>query len=161
MCDIMDQVHKLVPCKTTQSNYRLPDGDVQSFVGETFHQLLLGGDQLTAARCRGSAAARCDSDTKKERLYGLIPVSEDWHGKYRLCKVCYMYIAGLLPKICHMYSLLNFCGIVNIAVLWIKFSWIGKMLHQELLHSRTKFSIFMGTPQSTTNFILKNLGYMV
>ena len=26
------------------------------FLGETFHQLLLGGDQLTAARCRGSAA---------------------------------------------------------------------------------------------------------
>ena len=79
-----------------QSNYRLPDGDVQSFVGETFRQLLLGGDQLTAARCRGSAAARCDSDTKKERLYGLIPVSEDWHGKYRLCKVCYMYVSWVI-----------------------------------------------------------------
>lgn len=87
MCDIMDELHKLVPSKITQSNYTLPDGDVQSFLGETFHQLLLGGDQLTAARCRGSAAARCDSDTKKERLYGLMPVSEDWHAKYCLCKV--------------------------------------------------------------------------
>ena len=87
MCNIMDELHKLVPCKTTQSNYILPDGDVQSFLGETFHQLLLGGDQLTAACCRGSAAARCDSDTKMEHLYGLLPVSEDWHAKYRLCKV--------------------------------------------------------------------------
>ena len=95
MCDIMDQLHKLVPCKTTQSNYTLPDGEVQSFLGETFHQLLLGGDQLTAARC--------DSDTKKERLYGLVPVSEDWHGKYRLCKVkfCCMCIS--------MHSLRSYC----------------------------------------------------
>ena len=84
MCSIMD---KFVPCKTTLSNYTLPDGDVQSFVSEIFYQLLLGGDQLTAARCRGSAAAQCDSDTKKERLYGLVPVSEDWHAKYRPCKV--------------------------------------------------------------------------
>ena len=90
MCHIMDKLHNLVPGKTTQSNFILPDGDNELFLGETFHQLLLGGDQLTAARCRGSAAARCDSDTKKSRLYGLVPVSEDWHAKFCLCKVCYI-----------------------------------------------------------------------
>ena len=63
---------------------------MQAFIGETFHQILLGGDQLTAARCPGSAAARSDSDTRrqsKQRLHGLIPLSEYWHAKLRLCKV--------------------------------------------------------------------------
>ena len=87
MCHIMDKLHTLVPSKTTMSNFTLLDGESETFLGETIHQLLLGGDQLTAARCRGSAAARCDTDTKTAHLYGLVPVSEDWHAKFRLCKV--------------------------------------------------------------------------
>jgi len=88
----MDEIHEFVPSKTTVTCYsiddeEIEDGEVQAFIGETFHQILLGGDQLTVARCRGSAAARSDSDTRKQRLHGLIPVSEDWHAKLRICKV--------------------------------------------------------------------------
>jgi len=46
-----------------------------------FHKILLGGDQLTAARCRGAAAVRSDHRTSLERLDGMVPVCEDWHAK--------------------------------------------------------------------------------
>ena len=90
MCHIMDKLHTLVPGKTTVTFFLLPEEENEEILGETFHQLLVGGDQVTAARCRGSAAARCDMDTKTSRLYGLVPVSEDWHAKLCLCKVCYL-----------------------------------------------------------------------
>ena len=89
MCTIMDEIHNLVPSKSASSLQVLPNGEAQLFEAETYHQILLGGDQLTAARCRGSIAARCDDDTSKGRLHGLVPVAEDWHAKYRLCKVIY------------------------------------------------------------------------
>ena len=56
-----------------------------------FHQILFGGDQLTVARARGSAAIRSDHVTsictRKDRLEGLVPVVEDWHAKQCLLKV--------------------------------------------------------------------------
>ena len=90
MCHIMDKLHTLVPGKTTITHFSLPEEESEEILSETFHQLLVGGDQVTAARCRGSAAARCDIDTKTSRLYGLVPVSEDWHARLCLCKVCYL-----------------------------------------------------------------------
>lgn len=87
MCTIMDKVHSLVPSRSADSQLVLPDGEAESFLAETFHQILIGGDQLTAARCRGSIAARCDDDTRKGHLRGLVAVSEDWHAKCCLCKV--------------------------------------------------------------------------
>jgi len=91
MCHIMDKLHTLVPNKTTIiSHFTLSEGESEAILGETFYQLLLGGDQLTTAHCRRSAAARCDMDTKTSRFYGLVPVSKDWLSKYCLCKVCYL-----------------------------------------------------------------------
>jgi len=87
MCLIMDEVHSFVPSNSAESQQVLDNGETESIVAENFHQILFGGDQLTVARCRGSIAARCDDDTMKGRLHGLVPVSEDWHAKYRLCKV--------------------------------------------------------------------------
>ena len=40
-----------------------------------------GGDQLTAARIRGSQRIRSNSDSDLERLEGFTAVIEDWHAK--------------------------------------------------------------------------------
>jgi len=67
-------------------NLQLPSGQSKSIDINLYHKLLLGGDQLTAARARGSCAARCDHEAS-QRLNGLIPVTEDWHAK-----MCYLKI---------------------------------------------------------------------
>ena len=43
-----------------------------------FHRILIGGDQLMVAWCRGAAAARSDHRISMECLCGLVSVSEDW-----------------------------------------------------------------------------------
>ncbi|KAL5497630.1 hypothetical protein EMCRGX_G014138 [Ephydatia muelleri] len=56
-----------------------------------FSHILLGGDQLTVARVRGSQGALLNSDSSIERVEGFVPVIEDWH-----TKICYM---KLLPPL--------------------------------------------------------------
>ena len=78
----MEQLHAYVP--TVSVTKELPaegTGDSVLLDDYNFHRILVGGDQLTAVRCRGSAAARSDHRTSLERLQGLTPVSEDWHSK--------------------------------------------------------------------------------
>ena len=88
MCDIMDKLHEYVPSKPVIESFSLfaDEPDVE-FDDEIFHQILLGGDQLTVARARGSIGARQDHITRRERLEGLLPVVEDWHAKQCLLKV--------------------------------------------------------------------------
>ena len=52
-----------------------------------FHNILLGGDQLTCARVRGGQRIRENSCTGRARLEGLVPVIEDWHAKVCLMQV--------------------------------------------------------------------------
>ena len=40
-----------------------------------------GGDQLTAARVRGSQRVRNNGQRGLDRLEGVAPVVEDWHAK--------------------------------------------------------------------------------
>ena len=47
--------------------------------------VFVGGDQLTAARARGSQCVRSNSERGKDQLQGLQAVVEDWH-----CKVCFL-----------------------------------------------------------------------
>lgn len=47
----------------------------------------IGGDQMTAARARGSQRIRSNSERGKDRLEGLQPVVEDWHAKVCLLGV--------------------------------------------------------------------------
>ena len=51
------------------------------------HKILLGGDQLTAARARGAQALGCNHGTREDRLVGLIPTVEDWHTRVILLQV--------------------------------------------------------------------------
>lgn len=50
-------------------------------IEDKFHNILLGGDQLTRARATGSLQLRCGGDRAKIRLEGIIPTIEDWHAK--------------------------------------------------------------------------------
>lgn len=51
------------------------------------HPILIGGDQLTAARGRGAKKAKVHADSRTCRLEGLILVAEDWHTKVTLLEV--------------------------------------------------------------------------
>ena len=42
--------------------------------------VFFGGDQLTEERARNIQKARMDGDTTQERLEGVWPKNEDWHG---------------------------------------------------------------------------------
>lgn len=64
------------------------DEDSQvEMIEEIFHTILFGGDQMTAARARGSQRVRKNSECGRDRLEGLQPVCEDWHAKLCLLGV--------------------------------------------------------------------------
>ncbi len=54
---------------------------------QAYYDCYTGGDQLTAARARGSHRVRCNAERGKDRLEGLQPVCEDWHAKVCLLGV--------------------------------------------------------------------------
>lgn len=79
VCKIMEVLHKYVPSTPTVTAVSLPCGETLEHRDANQHRILLGGDQLTAARARGAQAVRCSHDTREDRLAGLIPTTEDWH----------------------------------------------------------------------------------
>lgn len=89
MCEILEHCHIYVPSKPHTEEMNVPDCDERVTIEDVnFHKILLGGDQLTAARCRGGAAVRSDHQTSLERLNGMVPVCEDWHAKRIYLMVC-------------------------------------------------------------------------
>ena len=89
MREILEQFHTYVPSKAHIKELNVPDHDKRVTIEDSkFHKILLGGDQLTAARCRGGAAVRSDHRTSLERLDGMVPVCEDWHAKRIYLMVC-------------------------------------------------------------------------
>ena len=66
----MDKTHEYVPAKQVIEKFLLFDNDEEVEVDdELFHQILLGGDQLTVARARGSITARLDHQSQKFALF--------------------------------------------------------------------------------------------
>lgn len=61
--------------------------EVASFQGNSL-PILFGGDQLTTERARTVKNVLSNSDAATSRLEGLVPVTEDWHAKMCLYKVC-------------------------------------------------------------------------
>ena len=45
------------------------------------HRIVVGGDQLTAARIRAAQKGKLNGQTPLSRLEGIISVAEDWHTK--------------------------------------------------------------------------------
>lgn len=91
MVDIMTELHQYVPTTTSVTSTTVPGDDEDSqveMVEDLFHTILFGGDQMTAARARGSQRIRKNSERGRDRLEGLKPVCEDWHAKLCLLGVC-------------------------------------------------------------------------
>lgn len=72
LIEIMEKLQQYVPVQDV-------DTEEGSINANSIHHILFGGDQLTAARARGCAELRINSDTPAGRLETLIPVAEDWH----------------------------------------------------------------------------------
>ena len=87
MCQIIDRLQKFVPTILNKEFVVLPDGTVHEYDNIEMHEILLGGDQLTCARARGTMAVRGTHENVKDGLKGVVPVSEDWHTRLR-----YMYL---------------------------------------------------------------------
>ena len=65
MIEIMETLQQYIPIPMEDSS------------DKAVHQIVFGGDQLTAAHSRGCAELRINSDTSTGRLKTLIPGSED------------------------------------------------------------------------------------
>ena len=99
MCMIMNSLHKYVP----KATHQITNQDNRPISEEFFHEVLFGGDQLTACRSRAAQTARCNDDNPVERLEGLIPVVEDWHARLTLTRVG-----------CIMLHVLNFVAYIGL-----------------------------------------------
>ena len=92
MLDILDHVHTYVPSKCIQRRKIVPlTGEVIDFNDSEFITTLIGGDQLTAARARGTQLIRSNCHLNIDKLAGLLPVAEDWHAKLCLLQVLLYY----------------------------------------------------------------------
>ena len=45
------------------------------------HPIIVGGDQLTAARARSAVKSKKNAHTPTKSLSGIVPAVEDWHTK--------------------------------------------------------------------------------
>ena len=77
----------LVPTLAAEGHLALPNGSMLNFDNTRFYKILFGGDQLTAARIRGTQALRDSQDKAVDRLEGITAVAEDWHSRIVLVKV--------------------------------------------------------------------------
>ena len=83
MIEIMRILHGYVPTKRCDRTY-IYEGREITIPKAIVHAILLGGDQLTAARARGAKKAKVNSVDPELRFEGLIPVAEDWHTRLNL-----------------------------------------------------------------------------
>ena len=63
MSKILEKFHQYVPTEPSEGTITLPDDTTRSIDNTLFFQLLMGGDQLTVARVRGTAALRATHDS--------------------------------------------------------------------------------------------------
>lgn len=88
MIDILEHIQQYVPTKEVCRELIDPvTKDAMISKDHILVTTLVGGDQLTTARTRGAQLIRSDCDSSKDRLAGLLPVTEDWHAKMCLMKV--------------------------------------------------------------------------
>lgn len=89
MIEIMSHLHeRYVPYIEEASKQKIESRGVEIDVKKAkFHQILLGGDQLTAARARSAIRNVGNGNRSVSKLSGFIPVVEDWHAKMTLLSV--------------------------------------------------------------------------
>jgi len=87
MSTILSHYMQLVPTVEAELKLNLPIGGEVTLDDTHFHNILFGGDQLTAARIRGTKALRDTQYRRVDRFDGITPVIEDWHARMTLMKV--------------------------------------------------------------------------
>ena len=87
MSKILEHFMTLVPALPADGRKVLSNGSIFEFDDTRFSQVLIGGDQLTSARIRGTQANRETQDMAIDRLEGLLAVTEDWQSRMALIKV--------------------------------------------------------------------------
>ena len=94
MVCILDELHQYVPTTRKEMEVFVPNETEPDVLEvDTFHQILLGGDQLTVARSVSAQAVRQNSENGRTKLQGFEPAIEDWHAKMCFMEVLsyYMY----------------------------------------------------------------------
>ena len=97
MMDILEHIHQYVPAKEVHREVVDPlTEEVMTIIDHHLVTTLVGGDQLTTARVRGAQLIRDDCDLSKDRLAGVLPITEDWHAKLCLMKVINLFLVNFL-----------------------------------------------------------------
>ena len=78
--EILEHIHQYVPANEVRRE--LVDPETEEVMTIEDHRFV-----TTTARARGALLIREDCDLGKDRLDGLLPVTEDWHAKLCLMKV--------------------------------------------------------------------------
>ncbi len=89
MSKILEHLMKFAPTLAKEEEEELPNGTVLKRDRSQVFKVLVGGDQLTSARIRGTQALRVTQDKVVDKLQGLVAVSEDWHSRMGLMNVSY------------------------------------------------------------------------
>ena len=102
MIDILSHVQGYVPCKATVEDVVVGDKRLKH---QEFNYVtsLVGGDQLSVARARGSQEICLNGNNRKEKLRGLLPVAEDWHAKMCFMEVGWYNYYQLMIQ-CHVFN---------------------------------------------------------
>ena len=87
MSIILERFIQLVPTLPQTSTQVLPNGDKLESDDTKFAPDLIGGDQLTVARVRGTQALGTTEKKVVDRLGALLAVIEDWHTRMAAMKV--------------------------------------------------------------------------
>ena len=107
MSIILERFMKFVPTLPKVGTLSLPHGDCVEYDNTKFAKILLGGDQLTVARVRGTQALRKTESKAVNRLEGIAPVTEDWHARMNLVKVYYNYLCTVNTITCDVFFVGN------------------------------------------------------
>ena len=86
LIQVLVAVHKYIPFVKNDSVISVNNTDY-CLSRDVVSLILLGGDQLTAARCRGCKLIRLNATCISKRLAGFYSVVEDWHAKVALLEV--------------------------------------------------------------------------
>lgn len=98
MKHVLAHYMKYVPTMEAEGCLVLPNGSQVVFDNTQFDTKLIGGDQLTACRVRGTQLLRDSQDKRVDRYEGLKPVAEDWHARMVLMQVNYISVRACLSK---------------------------------------------------------------
>lgn len=87
MVDILTHTHQYVPSMSYKEMKNISTGENVVIEKERMHPILVGGDQMTAARTRSAKKAKVNAETPSKRLEGIVAAYEDWHTKGNLMGV--------------------------------------------------------------------------